>query len=273
MSERAKRGSETGSGPSADAVPPLFRSTDLGRWRRALDAYPAALAQVARSKYAKKPDEAKRTVELDRLLFEDLPLTVEARRTRKEKPVLTKDEVVSIVDWKMHRQGPGAKWRPNLLRFAEENSAEEYADAINSAEKRVPQLAGRSTREKATRGIIDALSKPKGIGPATSLAIGSVLSPALAFYSDEAVAAIGMPKSTYTPASAMAFLNKIWAKVEELDAAVSQTGGTEMTWTAKDVERALYVDWLASQGAVTLDGEPTEGQSESEAPKPKRQKK
>lgn len=251
--------------PSIPAASPeyaLFLSTDLELWKSRLDAYEEVVSKVKGDKNDKKKEEGKRLIELDRMVFHDMPAAVAARRAKNEKPVLTKEDIVNVVDWKMHR----AKWRPNLLNFAKANDANQYVEAVNEAEKEVSKLSSKSTRGSALTKVIEKLSKPKGIGPATSLAIGSILTPQLAFYSDEACKSIpGMLKGgkvEYTQPYPIAFIKEIWGKADELNSAP----GSSRAWTPKDIEKALYVDYNIRTNKVKME-------ELSDEPAAKRQKK
>lgn len=120
------------------------------------------------------PDSLK---SLDRLRFEHLPAVVAGR----EAPHLDKEELVRLVEWKLKH----GKFRPNLLKLAESNSAADVAQTTRDAFI----IVGSSNTddqfgpvEKAMKVLVSM----RGIGPATASLLLSYASPSsVPFFSDE----------------------------------------------------------------------------------------
>jgi hypothetical protein len=241
----------------------FFLSNDRALWKKRLDVYNTALSMVADKKFAKKPGEADLTKRLDRDLFKTMPEAVAARRVAKQTPLLTKEEIVNIVDWKMHR----AKQRPRLLDFAKGNDPFLFKKVVTAAEAEVSKLSSASTRMKAAEKMIKILSEPKGVGPATSLAIGSVLSPQLCFYSDEACES--MPdmlgpggKHVYTEEYALDFMRQMLAKAEKLNGLAK--GTDTFVFTPRDLEKALYVNYYIRKKTIPENIVPADEEEDDE---------
>jgi len=213
-------------------------------WMGHLQAYPQRIEALGKAKLPV----------LDRS-YRMLAETLKGR----DPPHITSSELATIVEWKLTR----GKWRPRLLDFAKELSDDAVKDASTDAFKSA--AAGNSTAAFA------ALTKLKGIGPATASAVLAVAAPdTCPFMSDEAAsAALPGVKLKYNAKEYKQLAAALCDKAEQLnggkksggegsesgmgggkedDKGTSSSGGSgggdgggsSHVWTASDVERSLW---------------------------------
>lgn len=113
--------------------------------------------------------------DLDKLRFESIPEKV-AQRKKESDAFLEKEEVESLVEWKLKH----GTFRPKLLSLVSSNSANDLRDTTGYA---FGYCQGNPSNPVEAAKI---LVKLKGIGPATASLLLSVYKPdAVAFFSDE----------------------------------------------------------------------------------------
>jgi hypothetical protein len=94
-------------------------------------------------------------------------------------PTLTKTELLSLVEWKLHH----GTFRPALKNLVASNSEDTVADIIQEAFTLIPSGAPKENDVKYSLAV---LTKLRGIGPATASLVLSVLRPdEIPFFSDE----------------------------------------------------------------------------------------
>lgn len=112
---------------------------------------------------------------LDQIRLEEVPEVLEMRR-KDGDAFLEKAEVTALVEWKLKH----GTYRPNLAKLVAENKSQEVRTTTKSAFK--DYAADNSKFAKS----ITALSKLKGIGPATASLLLACYDPAeVPFFSDE----------------------------------------------------------------------------------------
>ncbi|GBF91960.1 hypothetical protein Rsub_04684 [Raphidocelis subcapitata] len=171
--------------------------------------------------------------ELEAWLVDELPAALAARTPRH----LTKEEAVKLVEWKLKR----GKFRPNLLRFAQELQPEAVAAATAAGFAHLPAPGGAPGA--AARAAMAELTSLKGVGPATATAMMAAADPSIPYFGDEAWAAACGGKAKYSEAEAMQLRGKLGPKAGELR---KETG--DETWTAAEVERCLFLAELEAKG-------------------------
>ena len=148
---------------SAQAARALWDRAACSEWAAARAAYARVLEATGGA----------RLVELDRWYHDDLPGLLVARRPAW----LSLDELVEVVQWKLHR----GTYRARNLALARQNTEEEVVAASRAAFAAVPHPTTPVTR----------LSVLKGIGPATASAVLAAARPDVyPFFDDVAAAAI-----------------------------------------------------------------------------------
>ena len=175
--------------------------------------------------------EKPRMEELDRWWNEELPAILHVR----DQCYLDKEDVVKLVDWKLTR----GKWRPKLLQYAKDASDE----AVTATTKKV-FASLRTAAEPAMQHVEEALKELtslKGIGPATASAMLTAVCPSLPFMSDEALAAALHGPPEYTVKKYIQLVDALRNKAAMLSKA------SDTSWTAAQVERALWSEALAKQ--------------------------
>ena len=114
-------------------------------------------------------------IDLDEKRYNTIPNRLKLAKEAKTAVELTKDEVVTLVDWKLSH----GKFRPALRGLVQQNDEATITETTRDAF--LNYRGGVSTRT-----AIVALSKLKGIGPATASLLLSVYDPKGApFFSDE----------------------------------------------------------------------------------------
>jgi len=191
-------------------TPPLWASPEDTRWRDALNAYPAVIAQQT----------PPRLVELDSWYRERLTPDVQARTPR----VVTHEELVRVTEWKMTR----GVWRGPNLTLVRSNTPDGVLEAGTLAFQHLGQL---------TKAIA-AYTALAGVGPATASAVLALVDPDRYPFFDETVAAQvdGLGAVSWT----VSYYRRYAAALVERAA---QLGGE---WNAVMVERALWAHGSAA---------------------------
>ncbi|KAK6196572.1 hypothetical protein LQW54_011405 [Pestalotiopsis sp. IQ-011] len=136
-----------------------------------LNRYPALLDSISTSKTPKAGQ--KTLTELDEFRFQEAP---EQFGSKSPKRGMTHDDVKTLVDWKL-RHG---KFRPTLMKLVSSNDEETVAETIKEA-------MDAYWEDQDASAALAAISKLKGIGPATASLLLSVHDPdRVIFFSDEA---------------------------------------------------------------------------------------
>ncbi|KAI9671375.1 MAG: hypothetical protein M1831_004284 [Alyxoria varia] len=155
---------------------------------------PAAVRDLVKQYDSLLPDDLK---ELDQQRYIDIPAAVARRkqdpeaakkkesdthRNLAEPPYITKDELVTLVKWKLKH----GTFRPKLLSLASSNSEEDVRQVSSKAFEIIPDaLIAAAPRLKSLHNSVEILTKLKGIGPATASLILSVYDPRdISFFSD-----------------------------------------------------------------------------------------
>lgn len=202
-----------------------WQSHDPVLWRGHLDAYPSRISLLGKDNLS----------DLDRW-YRALPAEISAR----QEAHVTAAELVKIVEWKLTR----GKWRPRLLEYAKAHKDAAVVAASAAAFRKVDE-------EDVAAGFV-ALTKLKGIGPATASAVMAAHAPkSCPFMSDEAAAAV-MPstKLKYNRHEYNQLAAALAAKAEQLNSKSGKEPGEE--WTASDVERSLWSAAASSTGGSSL---------------------
>jgi len=195
-----------------DAAGALWQADDCGAWLAARAAYDGALLATG----------GERLEQLDRWYHGALALA-------SRRPLaVTLDELVEVVQWKMHR----GVFRARNLMLVRQNSAEEVGEASRAAFDAVPDPSLPIAR----------LSALKGIGPATASAVLAAARPDVyPFFDDVAAAAIpDFGAIKYTAKGYATFSERLRER-----AALLATGCPNDDWTPHAVECAL---WAAAGG-------------------------
>ncbi|KAI0150882.1 hypothetical protein BJ166DRAFT_534595 [Pestalotiopsis sp. NC0098] len=136
-----------------------------------LSRYPALLDSISASKTPKAGQ--KTLAELDEFRFQEAP---EQFRSNSPKRGMTHDDVKTLVDWKL-RHG---KFRPTLMKLVSSNDGKTVTETIK-------QAMDAYWEDQDASAALAAISKLKGIGPATASLLLSVHDPdRVIFFSDEA---------------------------------------------------------------------------------------
>ncbi|KAJ5740859.1 hypothetical protein N7493_000731 [Penicillium malachiteum] len=119
-------------------------------------------------------------LELDRWRYDDLPKSIASRRTKKAN-VLSKEEAVSIMEWKITH----GHSRPMLMGLIRSNAESLVSSCASAA---LDALSKDS--EEFPKASLDALQPLRGVGPATASLILSIMTGCdtrqIPFYSDDA---------------------------------------------------------------------------------------
>lgn len=162
---------------------------------------------------------------------------------------MCKEDLVKLVDWKLTR----GKWRPRLLTYAQNVSADAVLDSSSRAFKALDSLAvGEDCSPTTFQSALKPLLELKGVGPATATAILSAYHHSIPFLSDQALMAVSGSRD-YTVPAAVRTMTALQEKAKALNGAQSSK-----TWTAKLVEKGLFADSLASQTKPGIDEEKRE---------------
>jgi hypothetical protein len=189
---------------SAQPAGALWASQDESQWRRALDTYPSVLDQQGVQKLPA----------LDAWVRDELPATLASRRLAH----ITRDELVRVTEWKMHR----GVWRaPNVVRVKSND-----AELVMQTTVRAFALCPHPTKPVGEIATLD------GVGPATASSVLAAFLPAVYPFFDELVAAqvpgLGAVKWT------LGYYGTYAARLRERAAALG------IGWTAAMVERAVW---------------------------------
>ncbi|KAJ5691407.1 hypothetical protein N7488_012142 [Penicillium malachiteum] len=176
----------------------------LPLFHQLLQCYPATVSHIHREKIAKKalskskkgskksPEEStdsyiqtrmndlNKFLELDRWRYEDLSKKITSRKTKKEN-VLSKEEAVSAMEWKITH----GHSRPMLMGLIRSNAESLVSSCVSSALSALPKDS-----EEFPQASLDALQPLRGVGPATASLILSIMTGCdtrqIPFYSDDA---------------------------------------------------------------------------------------
>ncbi|KAF2480113.1 hypothetical protein BDY17DRAFT_312998 [Neohortaea acidophila] len=144
---------------TAMANPPTLDAIDPEAFNSLLEQYPNIV-----------PDKLHA---LDEQRYDTIP---QAIRDRDGPSCLTKEELVTLVEWKLSH----GKFRPALKGLAQQNTEESVA---NTTKEGYEAFTGSTDSVKPS---LNALTKLRGIGPATASLLLSVFDPSVApFFSDE----------------------------------------------------------------------------------------
>ncbi|CAG7938040.1 unnamed protein product [Penicillium salamii] len=152
---------------------------------------PVTKIDLNASQEAQVREQTDKFLELDRWRYENLPKTVFERKdgsTGVEGAFILKDELVSIMDWKMKH----GVFRPALMGMIKGIPDKSVKQATSSAFASLPKADPTAPLEAFPKSSLDALTAPlRGVGPATAsliLSIGTGLEDSgrqVPFYSDD----------------------------------------------------------------------------------------
>ena len=188
----------------ATSAESLWNSGDAAQWQRALDSYSSV---IDRQGVAPLPA-------LDTWVRDELPATIAYRRLAH----VTRDELVRVTEWKMHR----GVWRaPNLVRVKSND-----AELVMQTTVRAFALSPHPTKPVGEIATLD------GVGPATASAVLAAYQPAMYPFFDELVAAEvpGLGAVKWTLGYYGKYAERLRERASELGAG----------WTAVMVERAVW---------------------------------
>lgn len=199
------------------AAQALWNRAACAEWLAAREAYGRAL----------ETSGGPRLVQLDAWYHAELTGLLAARRPAW----LSLDELIEVVQWKMHR----GTYRARNLALVRQNAAEEVESASRAAFAAMPHPATP----------ISKLSVLRGVGPATASAVVAAARPDLYPFFDD-VAAAAIPDSgrvEYTARGYARFSERLRER-----AALLSVGCPADGWTPHAVECAL---WAAAGGKPT----------------------
>ena len=131
---------------------------------------PATFDKIFR-KYADLVPE--KLLRLDKTRYITIP---ESLNNQPDSPSLSKDDVATLVDWKLSH----GKFRPSLKGLVQQNPESVVEDTTRNA------FEAYNASSKATKQSLDILTKLRGVGPATASLLLSVYAPeTVPFFSDE----------------------------------------------------------------------------------------
>ncbi|KAI0517194.1 hypothetical protein F5B22DRAFT_133136 [Xylaria bambusicola] len=149
----------------------LSETISLGRFNELLSQYDLFIASMSEDKPPKPGQSSLLT--LDEYRYGE---ATDLFRSNKPKRQMALDDVKTLVDWKL-RHG---KFRPTLMKLVSSNEEEVVSKIIQEA------MARYWLDDNVTKAM-DAITKLKGIGPATASLLLSVHDPErVIFFSDEA---------------------------------------------------------------------------------------
>jgi hypothetical protein len=250
--------------PAASA---LWKSTSVERWEhlRAQHADLQRRAGVA----SRDASKLARLAELD-ADFVTSALPLKLHDDKASLPLLTKSDLVKAVEWKLLR----GKWRPSLLKYAQEQTDAAVGAAAAAA------LAALGDRRRPSdaqvHAALAALCALRGVGPATaSIFLCAATAGRIPYMADEALeACLGTRK--YTADELVALAGRLGAKAAALAAAAAAAGAGGRAWAAEDVQRALHAAELESRllgGGVAGASKKKAAAAAAPAASPKRQRR
>ncbi|CAF9934524.1 hypothetical protein IMSHALPRED_009738 [Imshaugia aleurites] len=206
---------------------------------------------------------------LEELRLSTIPETL-VQRKQDGEPFLEKTELTSLVEWKLKH----GTYRPNLAKLVASNSVKDVRETTKNAFE-----IFEANKEDYGKSIT-ALSKLKGIGPATASLLLSCYDPIkVPFFSDELYRYLHWDdaklkgwdrKINYTTKE----YRTLFEKVTELRERLKKDSGKEVS--AIDIEKAAYVlgkDALPNSRKFPSDTEDAEGDKALRPPSPKRRRK
>ncbi len=203
-------------------APRLWTQAACSAWRDARQAY---VSVVERS-------GGRRLADLDTWYHDELPAAVAARSPTS----ITLDDLVRVVEWKMHR----GTYRARNLVLVRSNAPEEVEHASREAFDQAPH----PTRPVAR------LATLKGVGPATASAVLAAARPDVYPFFEDVVA------EAIPDFGRVDFTLKCYARYAERlveRAALLSVGCPNEDWTPHAVGLAL---WAAAGGKGNLDDRP-----------------
>ena len=182
----------------------LWGSSSTKEWEGALDSYPAVIERQGVAPLA----------ELDGWYRDELPAAIAAR----DRPHVTRAELVRVTEWKMAR----GIWRARNLALVKGNEAAEVERASRAALAAIPD----------PKAPIAELATLAGVGPATASAVVAAAAPHLYPFFDELVGAQvpGLGAVAFTPAYYARYADALRERAARLGD----------RWTPVMVERALW---------------------------------
>ncbi|KAI9637918.1 uncharacterized protein MKK02DRAFT_42297 [Dioszegia hungarica] len=114
--------------------------------------------------------------ELDEQRFSSTPAAITSRSSNGDRPHMTKDEFVSLVEWKLKH----GTFRPALLGMAKQHPPELVVSTTSEAFALLFQTEGGGTIK-----ALKVLTALRGIGPATASLFLSCVNCHVPFFSDE----------------------------------------------------------------------------------------
>ena len=191
--------------------PPLWNRADCAAWEVARERYPAVLAASG----------GRRLVELDGWYHGELPKALAGRTPAR----LSLDELVRVVEWKMHR----GVYRARNLQLVRGNDPAEVETASREAFAAAPHPTAPIAR----------LARLRGVGPATASAVLAAAHPDVYPFFDDVVAAEipDLGRVDFTLKAYARYADRLRERAALL-AVGCPTGG----WTPHAVGCALWAD-------------------------------
>lgn len=257
----------------------LWKSSSKEEWGNHLDAYTERVALL---------DERRSGLnDLDTWFFTELTPAVRSR----EPAHMTRDELVKLVQWKLKRE----KFRPRLLSYAQSQDEAVVVDVTTKGFEILKQggtqkeAVGGGSDEEAHREVgngsgkgsededgkeeseddglgaiiesLECLMELKGVGPATASGLLAALDDGCPFMSYEVMdAVLGKGKDGFTVGAYRKLAGMVRGKAVDLSS-------DENTWTAVQVEKALYSCRALELTAPKEKRKGTEAQSSSKKKK------
>ncbi|CAG7966419.1 unnamed protein product [Penicillium olsonii] len=211
-------------------------------------------------------EQTDKFLELDRWRYDSLPKAVLERKTNQstgsEGALLLKEELVSIMDWKMKH----GVFRPALMGMIKGNPDKTVTQATSAAFASLPDADPSAPLAAFPKSSLDALTAPlRGVGPATAsliLSIGTGLGHSqsqVPFYSDDVYLWLvlnDLPESAdqedkpsvhkKPSGELIAKYNvneyrELWNAVQELRARLNAEAGDFPPVSLFDIEKVAYV--------------------------------
>jgi hypothetical protein len=196
--------------PGVGASKRLSQSSDCMMWERVESQLSTIISTVGELQDANDEYRA-----LSGKFAEDAP-----------KKFLTKDELLVVVQWKFSV----GKKRPALMKHLHANSEASVQKFSLAAIAQARDIPSQDYTEEDIKGAIDTLTNLKGVGPATSSAVLSMVRPDLFCYMYDECIDTFLPKRTYTL--------PVYLSVNEECTKLSQRLGD---WTPSRIARVLWV--------------------------------
>ncbi|KAI1448774.1 hypothetical protein F5Y02DRAFT_281443 [Annulohypoxylon stygium] len=207
----------------------LPNNISLKQFKQLLSRYRPLIESISSTK-APKPGQ-KTLLELDHFRYHE---AINLFQPEKTSSPMTLDNVKTLVDWKL-RHG---KFRPTLMKLVSSNDEELVKNTIQEAIEKYRESSD------APKALI-AISKLKGIGPATASLLLSVYDPDnVIFFSDEAFYWLCCDGKI----SPIKYNAKEYQELSSAAQSLIQRLGT----SAVDIERVAYVLMKDDLSQITL---------------------